>query len=446
MGNNILWASVFVSMLLFSASDGSDIYKEIYDRARQRTTRTLLKKNHKYTAEHDELLKDVVKSYAGDQSNVRQFEIFDQLLAELGMTQISMSAFSERALALRRETGDISQEGNSREPKVRVETWKKFLDSLFQENPTISGSAALRALESQSRCSDNLSLPSVQTVRRWLKLRRAKPLSRLEEEEREVFLCNEDVVANESENGAEAYMTLLTRARERRSSTSTVLKGHQKYTSAHDELIMDMVKTTLNGRQASRSDQYEIFKKLIKDLDMVNMSRGAFDERSAAARRFLLGSAASACGRKPTMGEATSRFLEALFEENPKISEKDVLQALESMQRPLPTRATVRYWLKYRRSRRRLAERCHSSSSSSSFREIDDADVWREVALALADDGGENNLEDDAEFWEQVSSVLEDEPHGERSFSGRNIIHDEEDREGSSAHRESSRKRKRDVL
>lgn len=89
------------------------------------------------------------------------------------------------------------------------------------------------------------------------------------------------------------------------------------------------------------------------------------------------------------------------------------------------------------------------SSSSSSFKETDDADVWREVALALADDEGEKDLERHVEFWKHVSLILQYQPDGESIFSRRNI-HDEGDRGGlegsSSAHRESSRKRKRDQI
>jgi hypothetical protein len=131
---NILLASIFVLV----TSQGSETYKAILARALQRNTaRTHLKGSRKYTAEHDELVKDVVENYNGHKSILRQSGISNQSLADLGIIKMSIGSFKARATTVARQEIVLIYQGSCRPFKVCVEA-TKWLNSLLEGNPSIS--------------------------------------------------------------------------------------------------------------------------------------------------------------------------------------------------------------------------------------------------------------------------------------------------------------------
>ena len=162
----LLSGSFFVLYLFITPGQGSDIYKQIYDRANQRTTRTYLKSFHKYTVEHEALVKDVVEN-CSDKSVVQQYEIFKQLTKDLGMAEMAEGSFNSRAVAARKKSG--MPQRISRRPKVGVVA-EKLLNSFLEQVPNITAQNALEALERQWGSDSNL--PSISEVANWLKYRK----------------------------------------------------------------------------------------------------------------------------------------------------------------------------------------------------------------------------------------------------------------------------------
>ena len=364
-----LAGSILLIVSLFKTAQGSDIYKAILDRAMQRNTRTYLKGFQKFTVEHDALVKDVVENYKNEGLS-HQFEIFKQLTKDVGIVEMGKQTFYSRAYMARRQIR-LDLERNSRSP----ETWKL---------PLGNESGSSEALES------NVSHDGAAEDETEAASPAIEENSRNHEGDYEKAV-NEDCSDKRVEE-SEAYKMLLRNARMRKKHTFPP-KGNQKYTSEHDTLVVDVVKTF--NRDATVSRQFEIFKKLIEDLGMVQMSRGSFAERASAARR------GNTRRSSRNVENATSNFLNSLFDENPKISESEALKALEAQPRDsntfLPSFKKVRSWLKHRKAMRRFSDeeigisnkRQKLEAPSSSLREPDDVGFWNEVSQALADDGAE---------------------------------------------------------
>ena len=151
--------------------DFSETYKMLLRNAMLRRERTFLRESSKqFTYEHDAVVMDVVKTFNRDASIPRQYEIFKKLIEDLGMVAMAQSSFAERAGAARRFLGG-DPFCKKKTPSVGVAA-SQFLDSLFDNNPKITGTEALKALEAQP-LDGNSALPSCAKVRHWLKHRRA---------------------------------------------------------------------------------------------------------------------------------------------------------------------------------------------------------------------------------------------------------------------------------
>jgi hypothetical protein len=151
--------------------ENSGIYRTLLSNARDRKTRTLPKWINKYTSEHDVLVMDVVKAFSRDVTRSRQFEIYNKLAQDLGMLEMPKGSFYERMNAARRCLGDAQQSGSAKPPAVGVAA-SKLLENLFDRNPKISETEALKALESDLRDGDS-PVPSLNKVHNWLNYRKA---------------------------------------------------------------------------------------------------------------------------------------------------------------------------------------------------------------------------------------------------------------------------------
>lgn len=407
---NIFLATIFV----LATGQVTDIYQEILARAMQRNTaRTYLKGSFKYTAEHDDLVKDVVRNYNGHGSLIRQLEICNQLLADLGMTEMSKGSFKERAAAVKQEMGE-NRPAINRPSKVGLEG-TKLLNTLLQRNPNISAKHAFEYLNLHLGGVGS-SVPSISDVRNWLKYRKSvlrySSMDRVPVGETVFTLGNEikrqkmgqditstcasalssgagydddkfhsQVSLSLADNGDEVgedatgsvlwgdrkdddvefwndvnfllseecdpsienssssnnvnggsiiaesqkYGMLLARANQRMGEPLPQTNAKQrslKYTSIHDDLIVDIVKTF--KREESLPKQYEIFKNLLKDLDMLEMPKSTFLERAGSVRRHL-------CGyRRGTVRVETWKLLKSVFDVNPEVSDREALESLEA--------------------------------------------------------------------------------------------------------------------
>ena len=262
-----------------SSSAADDFYNALLYRASQRDTDGRHpKRSGKFTAAYDDLIMDIVQTYNGRESLSRQREIFNRLVSQLGMLEMSKTQFNQRAGAVRRRLGDFNKQSSRRIPTVGVEV-AELLDSIFNEDPTISVHGAFKALEQRMSGLD-CALPSIVEVVNWLKYRRCL-LRRSSKETGEKTTSgnvNEEdlggdlnlalsfsagalgsgeniassqqegrqVVERTSKNeekleifgnkfaASQAYMTLLTGARQR-SERVAALKGSHKFTREHIE-------------------------------------------------------------------------------------------------------------------------------------------------------------------------------------------------------------------
>lgn len=195
---------------------------------------------------------------------------------------------------------------------------------------------------------------------------------------------------------AEAYDMLLFRANERKKHYN--FRHSRKYTTEHNELVDDVVRT-FNGLK-STSRQYEVLKGLISDLGIAEMTRGSFNQRACAIRKQI--GVTQRATRRSTVGPEISAILKVLFENNPEISVKEICKGLvlklRGMEAPPELtgilRDNIRSWLQYRKYDRRYQgymepkeeraevetrkrERCSCCSDDELF--------WKDVSSALAD-------------------------------------------------------------
>ena len=517
---HLLSGSIFVLFpFIFTViTQGSDIYKAIYDRANQRTTRTYLKSFHKYPVEHDALVVDVVENYK-DISLVQQFEIFKKLTNDLGMAEMPVGSFNSRAVAARKQIVGFKPRV-SRPEKVCVEA-SKLLSSFLEKDPNISARVALEALKLRGGC--DLKFPSIVEVTNWLKYRKeslrfsepreienknnklqrvdeqvsAPPVSSSSSSSSSFTLSSdedfwndtrqalsddyedvlrphkvneqiptastssasddefwndmrqalsddyEDVVqasdsfhsdrrgaaveecvpsigtssqlaSHEMFPGSQTYRTLLERANQRMAEAPVAWgKARTKYTSGHDDLILDIVQTF--KKEKSLPKQYEFFASLLKDLHMVEMARRTFYQRAGAVRRGIAGY----CRRpvkKPAVGVEASKSLEYIFEGNPDISEADAFKSLAlnvnmDGESSLPLRRNVRSWLKYRRASRHILGEKHQQSQTSSS-SSSDQDFWDDMVLTLRDPN-----EEDAHNVEALSHLNDEQSSRKRRIT-----------------------------
>ena len=161
------------STLLNANLDNGEIYRMVLGRARQRmeTQPTSSRRCTKYTLAHDQVIMDVV-NYFKSAGSYRQYEILNQLTADLGMLKMEWTTFTRRASQARKQTGDSSKQ-NRREPKIGSEA-SNILGSILDENPRISMSGAWKALESKLQLPHNgdLPMPSMSGVRNWVEYTR----------------------------------------------------------------------------------------------------------------------------------------------------------------------------------------------------------------------------------------------------------------------------------
>ena len=377
---------------------------------------TLLNANldTKYTLAHDQLIMDVVNSFKSAGLS-RQYEIFNQLTADLGMVEMERNTFVGRASHARKQAGDPAKR-NRREPGIGFEP-SRILDFFFQENPTISINGA----------GDSPKASEHEVSHRVQDLRASR---QIDMEEGIAQVSNDPVTETRQEEAIKS------------SSRKNSSRRIKTFTAQHDDLIMQVVKRTREGETVAR--QYELFKRLSHDAGLEEMSRSLFGWRVTAARRQLWGAPGEPSARIPAVGVANSEILNNLFEMNPKISPAAAFKALESLPRgthdsALPSMALVRNWVHYRRSMQRFVKPKNiPGESSSSVREPqdDDEDCFREILSALAADRGEavscskDHQEDDADDWREIAFMLSEKQEDDMagpSSSGLSLVEEEKD-------------------
>lgn len=433
---NILFAPSLLWVLIAAGSSSAVADDETYNALLYRASLRDLeepvppKRSGKFTTAHEDLIMDIVQTCNGRESLSRQRELFNRLVSQQGMVEMSQTAFNQRAGAARRKLGEQS---SRRIPTVGVEV-SELLASIFNEDPTITGKGALKALK-QRMGDRECALPSIIDVVNWLRYRIS--LLRLSSEEKsakatcsgnknedqdfweelkaslaedseELLVSEESISCSHQQGprqvvektakikdkrdifgstfaGTEAYLKLLTGARERTTNRAS-LKGTQKFTAEHDSLIMDVVRSF--DQDVSLSKQFEVFKRLTQDLEMREMSRSTFEARAGAFRSQIMAGNRRPASRKPAVGEEASNILTALFQNDRKITVKNAFQALKSElggakdRPPLPSIRDVAQWIKYRRSRMRFSAVPHEVRRAE---QDDDAEFWNETILALAD-------------------------------------------------------------
>ena len=174
MGKSVL--ATLVLLALFQRFDGSadsdEIYNALLCRAGHRKAGTNVERACKYTAEHEDLIVDVVKTYNRRATVSRQHAILNRLLKEMGMVEMTRTAFNDRARVVRRQLGDSKERKSNRISALGIEELE-FLDSIFVQDPKITAQAAFRALGlTPISGSRDRALPSITNVRNWLKQRR----------------------------------------------------------------------------------------------------------------------------------------------------------------------------------------------------------------------------------------------------------------------------------
>ena len=423
-----------------SSAEMETMHREIIARVEQRRATSAaapedlekIGRPRKLSAEQAQLINDVTLIFGDSMTVSQKFEHFKLLMTQLGIPgePVSINRFHEISAIINRNQSPVGKCSNrGRTPKIGAPVSDK-LTQMLSEKASLTCQEAFEALEKNAV----VPLPSMTDIQEWLKYRRKVSgfLKLLEQPcvDRSKFLLE-----GEGVNESETCKMLVRNASIRRGRT--FLKGSSgMYTSEHDALVMDVVKTF--NREVSLTRQYEIFQKLTADLGMVEMSRGSFAERAGAARRYLGGD--PVCKKRtPSVGVAASKFLESLFDENPKISETDAFNALQAQpldgSSPLPSLEKVRHWLKHRRSTRRFSdnevgianERQKSEAQSGSSREPDDVDFWNELSKALAEDeinssshSGSSRIQNfgnDADLWKEVPSDLADDIGGSEVWS-----------------------------
>ena len=346
--------NIFGLLVLFSTGQGSsNTFQEILDRARQRTlSETSLKRSGSYTADHDDLIRDVVTSFSETETLSNLHKVFQTLLTHLGMDSMSEGSFYNRAITLRRQLG---------------------LTPLGPSEPS-SESPDFCIIENYPKCSEpdkrrklDTDLSFASSVRDDEDIVRQETRESPENQDAMLTLSSEDLaippehdcnLLNERLNNEGIYGMLLGRARQRMETQPPASwRRFKKYTLAHDELMLDVVNSF---KSESVSRQYEIFNQLTSDLGMVRMEWKTFSGRAAQARKQT-GDPAKIKTRKPKIGLEASNLLESFLHENPKISTKDAWKALESKllvlhhaDAPIPSLSQVTNRLQYNRRSRRF--------------------------------------------------------------------------------------------
>ena len=324
----------FILLLLFSTGTESTIIEDILDRARQRAlSGTLSKRSSCCTADHDDLVRDVVTRYSENERLSDLYEVFQTLLTHLGMDAMSEGSFYDRAGTLRRQLR-LTPIG----PSIPSSESSDFCD--VENDPKCSDEDFLRRDTRKSPENQDAMLTSS-----------SEDLAISPEHD-----CN---LLNDRLNNEGIYGMLLGRARQRMETQPTSSKGFKKYTLAHDQLIMDVVECL---KSAGSYRKYEIFNRLTADLGMVKMEWTTFLTRACLAKKQTCNSEKQNT-RRPKIGFEASHILGSILDENPRISGDAALLALESKLRALhngdfhvPSTEEVRKWLQYTRKTRRFAD------------------------------------------------------------------------------------------
>ena len=330
--------SIFVLLVLFSTVEGSpNTVQAILDRARQRTlSGTALKKSRRFTAEYDDLLRDVVTSYSGDEKLSKLYNVFTTLLSHLGMDTMSQGRFYQRAGEVRRSPSNTLTNKGASEPSDPVSCFIVTDPQRSAGEPenfhTVANLASfVRDDEDQFRATSSEALVSARKE-------------------------NSPTLLKAKLGNEEVYRMLLERARLRIDTQPASSRRVKKYTLAHDQLIMDVVNYF---KSATSSGKYEIYDALASELGMVKMERNTFIGRAYKATKSTGGDCAKQNKREPKIALEARRILDSLFQKNPKLSINEAWEAFESLPHhgvvPRPSIQDVRNRLQDLRATHRFA-------------------------------------------------------------------------------------------
>jgi hypothetical protein len=251
-------------------------------------------------------------------SSAEKYTFFERLMSDLEMTDeiLSVSRFMEFSGMVRRhfrpeESGSICHKRKS--PKVGPEV-SAILSNLFQENASLTVAQVFEVLEREGI----VPLPSKPYVLNWLHYRRREVellslLGGVNDSHEDIssllslFLTDEPVSGecNQPENAgsresdapphaelppvkkpkkfardfmdSDSFNELLLRARRRKGDHGRKQRSRfdsQKFSAEHRELVKDVVETCQEDMDVS--EQYEVFRRLVSDLELGEISSTLF--------------------------------------------------------------------------------------------------------------------------------------------------------------------------
>ena len=306
------------------------IYGEILTRAQQRkqvapgaAVEDKKVNRRKFSAQQAQLLRDVTLSFRPSMPTAEKYEYFERLMSDLEMREeiLSISRFKEFSGVVRRhfrpkERG-WSCFSNGKIPKVGVEV-SAILSDIFQENASLTATQVFEVLKRNGV----VPLPSKTDLHYWLKYRRKELaflslLGGVNDSHEDIspllsVLSTENLVSGECPQSdappadlppakktkftrdsidPEKYNELLLRARQRNGEKQMSRFENHKFSLEHRELLADVVKTCQEDLDVCK--QYEVFRKLISDLQLGEISSTLFHYSANCLLRE----------KKPAMGD-----------------------------------------------------------------------------------------------------------------------------------------------
>lgn len=405
-----------------SSADKEAMYSEILARAQQRKAVAAAsvgrtgnpESRRKYSAQQAQLIQDVTLIFGDAISVSERFEYFKRLMTELGVEEkpVSINRFHEFTSLINRQITGQSSLDISKRSKISQQVSDK-LHEMLSENPTLTYIEALEAL----RNCGVVPLPLPTYLQSWLQNRRRESgfLDMLGEPlvycptravtVNENISCSSSVMTNDREKvcggkrkaqdaifdgvDEEMYNNLLVNARNRVVQPGSSKK---KYTIEHSELIGDIVTTC---EFLTVGEQYELFRLLSEDLEILEMPRNLFHERARLRRKK------NGCSVKSRalLNPETAKAMKSIFGTNPKVSADEAREALQARGGDVPSLDDLRNWLKNHKSYLKrvsknrvllnhLGEESNRGQQSSSADESfdDDAAMWSLVSSLFAED------------------------------------------------------------
>jgi hypothetical protein len=414
-----------------SGAEKEAMYSEILARAHQRKATSAAPvagtgnkcNRRKYSAQQAQLIQDVTLIFGSAITVSEKFEYFKRLMTELGIAEdpVSINRFHDfTSLINRHMTGENPYVGER--SKIGPEASEK-LHKMLSENPKLTYIDAFQELR-KMRVGP---LPPPTYVQNWIQNRRkesgflkmlVEPFVYPSAVAIDGLPCSvsafaddqegekvQDIVCGSKRKGSadaiilparkwgrlvdeEVYNNLLVKARSR------VQPGSSKdqYTIEHSELIADVVTTC---EFLTVGEQYEVFRLLSEDLEILEMSRKLFYARARSARKRTGCSAKS----RALLNPETAKVMKSIFETNPEISAAEAHEALQARGFDVPSLDDVRNWLKNHKSYLKrasknpvllnhLGEESNRGQQSSSVDESfdDDAAMWSFVSSLFAGD------------------------------------------------------------